>query len=126
MKVENGKATILVVDDEQDVLRMLGKFLRGEGFEVIEAEDPRDALAMCSTPQPEIDLVLSDYKMPHMSGLDLGLALRTIRPDLPIVFMSGNVEAEGLLIANGFRCLRKPFDFPEMVITLHDVLALRF
>jgi two-component system cell cycle sensor histidine kinase/response regulator CckA len=113
MRSERAK-TVLLVDDEPDILRMVGKFSRGEGYGVLEVESPENALALCSNPESEIDLLLSDYRMPSMNGLDLGLAIRKIRPNLPMIFMSGNLESEALLVSNGFRCLRKPFLFPEM------------
>jgi CheY-like chemotaxis protein len=87
------KATVLVVDDDREVLDIVAMYLRSEGFEVIEIQNAAEAVNVCAESQ-SIDLVLSDYKMPGMNGMELGKTRREVRPDLPTLFMSGNCEAE--------------------------------
>jgi CheY-like chemotaxis protein len=112
-----------VVDDERDLLNMVARFLGKAGYAIIEVENPEEALSICSRLESRIDLLLSDYKMPGMSGMQLGMTVRTIRPNLPMLFMSGNCEAEELLGANGFRCLRKPFVLTELECLIQEILG---
>jgi DNA-binding NtrC family response regulator len=116
------RATIIVVDDERDLLNMVARFLSNAGYNVIEVENPEEALSICSRLDSRVDLLLSDYRMPGMSGMQLGMTLRTVRPNLPMLFMSGNCEAEELLVANGFRCLRKPFILTDLADLIHEIL----
>ena len=115
--------TILVVDDEPDLLNMVARFLGNAGYNVIEVENPVEALSICSQSEVVIDLLLSDYRMPGMSGMQLGMTLRAIRPNLPMIFMSGNREGQELLVANGFRCLRKPFLLPDLGNLIQEILG---
>jgi CheY-like chemotaxis protein len=116
------KATILVVDDERDLLSMVARFLGNAGYNIIEAENPHEALSICSRLESGVDLLLSDYRMPGMNGMQLGTTVRTVRPNLPMLFMSGNCEAEEILVANGFRCLRKPFVLTELESLIQEIL----
>jgi CheY-like chemotaxis protein len=117
------RATVVVVDDERDLLTMVGRFLSNAGYDIIEVENPEEALSICSRLESRIDLLLSDYRMPGMSGMQLGMTVRTVRPNLPMLFMSGNCEAEELLGANGFRCLRKPFLLPDLGRLIQEILG---
>lgn len=93
--------TILVVDDEEFILRFVGTVLRNDGHSVLVAPDgPRglDALAR-HTP----DLLISDVIMPTMKGTELAAAARRLQPDLPILLMSGSEQPDG------YRFLAKPF-----------------
>ena len=117
------KATVLVVDDERDLLNMVARFLSGAGYNIIEVENPEEALSICSRLESGVDILLSDYRMPGMNGMQLGMTLRTIRPNLPMLFMSGNCEAEELLVANGFRCIRKPFVLTDLGSLIEEILG---
>jgi two-component system cell cycle sensor histidine kinase/response regulator CckA len=81
--------TILLVEDEADVRRFVREMLHSEGYSVVEAIDQSDAIALCSRAGENIDLVLTDVVMPDMSGPELADRLRSVRPDLKILFMSG-------------------------------------
>jgi DNA-binding NtrC family response regulator len=115
---------ILVVDDEASLLMTLAANLELEGFEVAEAKNAEQALAELRT--REFDLVLSDIRMPGMSGVDLCRAIHQSRPELPVVLMTAfSVESvvrdavnEGALLV-----LPKPFAIEQLVRIL--VSALR-
>jgi DNA-binding NtrC family response regulator len=115
---------ILVVDDEASLLMTLVANLELEGFEVAEAKNAEQALAELRT--REFDLVLSDIRMPGMSGVDLCRAIHKAKPELPVVLMTAfSVESvvrdavnEGALLV-----LPKPFAIEQLVRIL--VSALR-
>jgi CheY-like chemotaxis protein len=116
------RPTVLLVDDERDILYVVGRFLRLAGYTVIEAESPFQAIAICGASETQIDLLLSDYSMPGMNGAELAESLQKGRPTLRTVFLSGNPEAEELLAPKGYICLRKPVVFSELLETMQTVL----
>jgi signal transduction histidine kinase/CheY-like chemotaxis protein len=85
-----GSETILLVEDESSVRRMLREALRNAGYKVWEAENGADALGQWGARIDEVDLVVTDIVMPVMNGLRLVEELRYRRPDLKVVFMSGH------------------------------------
>ncbi|HTD60194.1 MAG TPA: PAS domain S-box protein [Gemmatimonadaceae bacterium] len=89
-KPANGKS-VLVVEDEEAVRRYAARVLANEGYTVVEAGDGVEALDRWQT-QGGVDVVLTDVIMPRMGGRILVERLRAMRPDLPVVFMSGYAE----------------------------------
>lgn len=87
-----GTETILLVDDEEPVRRMIARVLQGQGYTVLAAENGASALGMLADPAVRADLVISDLAMPNMGGRELAQKLLEIRPKLRVVFMSGDAE----------------------------------
>ena len=81
--------TILVVEDEQAVRWVVRRVLEREGYRVLEAATPREALRLAAQAGEGFSLVLSDVVLPDLTGAELGRALRSIRPGVSILFMSG-------------------------------------
>ncbi len=121
--LQDARNTILVVDDEVELLDLIAYILRRPGYEILEARTSREALSICERVEVPIDLVLSDFNLPGMNGLDLAKELERLRPNLPIIFMSGNLEASDDLVDRGFVCLKKPFTFADMVYIVDETLA---
>jgi len=87
--VPERKKTVLVVDDDEAIRRLVAQVLRSGGHDVVVAADGRDALsALSALPRPP-DLLLTDVVMPGMKGPELVRALRERLPALRVVFMSG-------------------------------------
>jgi len=84
-----GSETILLVDDEEGVRKLVSAVLRSNGYDVLEAHTGMAALATYEKNGHKIDLVLTDVVMPMMSGLELGRELATRAPGLKILYMSG-------------------------------------
>ena len=78
--------TILVVDDEVNYLTVMEALLGGVGYEVLTAPSAPEALKVAGT--ADLDLVLTDMKMPKMSGIELMDELHRLYPDLPVVIMT--------------------------------------
>lgn len=104
-----GRAHILVVDDDPDVLWITAEDLRGVGYVVAEAESGRAALALLEREDP-CDLMVVDLVMPGLSGMDTARLARRSRPDLKVLFCSGYADLSGFEgdIGNDV-LLKKPF-----------------
>jgi len=102
--------TILVVDDDASVRKMVCAVLKNAGYGCVEATGAEDAL---SKVRDDVALVLSDVVMPEMDGLNMAKQIRNRFADLPILFMSGYNDVEGL---DEFRCLNKPFASLSVVV----------
>jgi two-component system cell cycle sensor histidine kinase/response regulator CckA len=87
--VAPGSETILLVEDQEEVRRLTGRILRANGYNVIEAGDGMDALAILEAKARAVSLVLTDAIMPRMNGPALMRAARGRWPNLPFVIMSG-------------------------------------
>jgi two-component system cell cycle sensor histidine kinase/response regulator CckA len=120
-----GSETILLVEDEEAVRTMAQRMLERNGFRVIVARDPADALRIASEPEQRIDLLLTDVVMPVMSGAALAAQLTARRPDLVVLYVSGytdgTVGAHGVL-ESGASFLQKPFTSEQLVLKLRSVL----
>ena len=81
--------TILVVDDNPLVLRVVVAIPKAETFKVLAADSGSSAIKLAPKYHDAIDLLLSDVKMPNMSGPDLGQELKKARPDLHVMLISG-------------------------------------
>ncbi len=120
-----GSETLLLVEDEPAVRRLLARTLRGHGYRVFEAEDGVAGLALAENEGPAIDLVVTDVVMPRMGGIALASKLQTLRPGLQVLFLSGHPgQSESTpesAVPNG-RFLQKPFDDETLLATLREML----
>ena len=122
--MSNDTPTLLVVDDEARILSALRRSLRREGWRILTASTPDEALRMLD--EEPIDAVLSDHKMPRMSGLDVLEVAARRRPNAARILISGwpdEIPAERLA-ALGVRALvPKPWDDAELKRILRAALA---
>src|SRR5687767_10446630 len=104
---------ILVVDDDPVVLRVVSRLLTADGYRVLTAPDGQAAWGLLQGPPPApIDLLLTDVRMPHMGGAELGRRLSMSRPEIPVLYMTGfTVEVEWELPEDirSTRLILKPF-----------------
>jgi len=101
----HGRATILLVDDDDQVRVVMATMLRDRGYEIIEAANLRTAMVQAEAVDP-LDLVVTDVTMAGGDGVALARRLRKRRPSLSILFVSGHMYREGL---EGEIVLAKPF-----------------
>ena len=118
--------TVLVVEDEPAVRELTGRILAENGYRVIDAADGYRARILCDQFQGEIDLLLSDVVMPGMSGREVAEQLRTLRPGLRVLYMSGH--AGDVLDHHGFageqtQLLQKPFDRDRLLAGVRAALS---
>jgi len=113
---------ILVVDDEPVQRELISGFLKKQAFDVVVAETGAKALELFR--QDSIDLILTDQKMPHMSGLDLLQAVRAINPEIPVILITafGSIEAAVSAIQGGATdYLTKPLNLDELLFRIRQV-----
>ena len=107
-----GSETVLVVEDEEAVRKLIDQALRKYGYRVVEATNGTEALRVCESRKTPIRLMITDVVMPGMSGSELAARLRALQPDIRVLYMSGYTDdaviRHGLLDASMF-FLRKPF-----------------
>jgi two-component system nitrogen regulation response regulator NtrX len=119
-------ASVLIVDDEANIRRMLASLLRAEGYRVREAADARAGLA--AVRQEEPDAMLLDLVMPGGTGLDLLPEVRKHAPELPVVMMSGQAALTDAVRATklgAFHFLEKPLSPEGVLVTLRSAIELR-
>ncbi len=120
--------TILVVEDEEAVLRLAERILGSVGYRVLTASNGPDALAAAERHAGPIDLLLTDVIMPGMDGKRLYESLGRRHAGLPVVFMSGHhrdVLAGRDIDSAGTGFIQKPFTAPELIRQVRDVLGKR-
>jgi two-component system, cell cycle sensor histidine kinase and response regulator CckA len=107
-QVQRIKKTILVVDDDPNVLTLVSGLLVDSEYNILTASTSAGALQQSREFKGEINLLLSDFQMPGMSGVDLATAMTLDRPQLKVLLMSG--FPTGMLVLNeGWHFLQKPF-----------------
>jgi CheY-like chemotaxis protein len=114
--------TILVVDDNAAVLKIVVELLRHAQFLVLSARNGAEAIDLVAKTEGRIDLLLSDVDMPEMSGPDLGLFLKKTRPDLHVMLMSGGENGNLLVLNYGWAFIQKPFVAAKLVQMIVNVL----
>ena len=119
-------ARILVVDDEAHILHVLSLKLRNAGYEVFTAVDGEEAFELAGQESP--DLVITDFQMPYMTGLELCRALATHPPTarIPVLILTARgyaLDDEDLKIGNIRRVLNKPFSPRAVLQVVQEVLA---
>jgi signal transduction histidine kinase/ActR/RegA family two-component response regulator len=123
-----GRETILVVEDEQLVRRLLSKTLKKYEYKVIEAIDCEDAIRICGQGDRKIDLLLTDVVMPKMNGYELSERIKKTRPSIRVLFISGysdEIIAHHEVFDTGVSLLQKPFTPGELIKSIRDVLDSR-
>ena len=127
MKKLRGKF-VLIVDDDTRMLRALEKVLTGEGAAVSTAQWAGDALDFMTARQTRVDLVITDLRMPFVSGMTVVFAIHKIFPALPIIvltaFGSPDVKAE-CLRQGAAAFLEKPLNTEQLLAAIEDVFVLK-
>jgi DNA-binding response OmpR family regulator len=111
--------TVLVVDDEAAIRRVVRRALERNGAEVLEAEGGETALALLQRRADPIDLVITDLTMPDIGGLAVAQVLSVFRPELPVLAMSGNPGTPSP--DRRLSLLLKPFTLAELLVAIRLV-----
>lgn len=118
---------ILMVDDDDDLRKLLRALLEGDGYEVFSCRDASRALKVFAS-RGDVDLLLTDFRMPQMTGVELAQKIADEKPDLPVLILSGAVlpdDALATIAANKWDLIAKPCDVPVLLQTIADRLETR-
>jgi two-component system cell cycle sensor histidine kinase/response regulator CckA len=107
-----GVETVLVVEDEEQLLDLTVSYLKKFGYTVIGAKSPREAITICQQSGQNIDLLVTDVIMPEMNGKELKTQIDLLKPDIKTIFMSGytaDIVAKRGILEEGVHFIQKPF-----------------
>ena len=123
--VRGGDETILLVEDEVSILQLIMIMLEHQGYTVMTASTPGEAISLAKAHPCEIDLLMTDVVMPEMNGGDLARNLMSFYPNLKRLFMSGytaNVIAHQGVLEEGVLFIQKPFRSPDLAAKVREAL----
>jgi len=126
--VERGHETLLVVEDEPANLRLMTRVLRDEGYVVLPARNPAEAIELAKSDRGEIQLLLTDVVMPGMNGPELADTLFALGLRVEQLFMSGHpadVSAVRGVLDPGVRFIQKPFSIDDLTVRVRAALDQR-
>jgi DNA-binding NtrC family response regulator len=116
---------ILLVDDDDGVLRAITRLLRRSGYQVKPFIDAAAALQSCD--KHRYDVVISDYRMPGMNGVEFLNALRDVHPLIVRIILSGEADRDAVLASINesavYRFLTKPWDDAVLIDTVSDAVS---
>ena len=124
-KAHRGSGTILLVDDEEDVLNMTEKVLQLNGYDVITADDGPGAIETFKSRSGEVSAVVIDLIMPDMPGDETSREIRKISPEVPIILLSGYHEIDAAEMKDEFgitAVIRKPYRIDAFLKTLQGII----
>lgn len=121
------KFSVLIVDDEDDVRNALGRSLRREGYELHFAASGTQALEVLQ--KVRVDLVVTDHRMPDMTGLELVKTIKATHPDVMRIILTGYADFDTIKAAVNeaeiYRFLTKPWDDDDLRLTIRTALERR-
>ncbi|HBI15343.1 MAG TPA: hypothetical protein DDY20_07500 [Desulfobulbaceae bacterium] len=123
---ETGHETILLVEDEPMILEIAKEMIEKQGYSVLTASTPGEAIRLARQHTGEIHLLITDVIMPDMNGRDLARNLQPLCPGLRYLFMSGytaNVIAQHGVLDEGIHFIQKPFTMKDLATRIRDVLS---
>ena len=125
MGLTKGRETILLVEDDQAILKMTEKMLKQLGYQILTAQTPKEAINIAQKYTNNIHLLITDVVMPDMSGPELTERLLTIFPNIKVLFMSGytaNVIAHQGVLDEGVHFIQKPFSIKDLSTKVRSIL----
>jgi len=120
------KKTILLVEDEKGVLNLIKKILETSDFKVFTASDAEQALEIAARNPYQINLLLTDVRLPKMNGVELSKRLHAAYPNIKTLFMSGYADLKEGIAENGqkFTLIAKPFTFKDLLDSVNKALSM--
>jgi len=128
MEHSSAKTTILVVDDEPEIRKLVSAMLTNSGYQIILADTGEQAIKLFRKQPKAIDLLLTDVVAPGMAGPTLADQLTELKPDLLVLFMSGydnRQVVQKYVVEKGHLLLPKPFTVKQLEEKVEEALRTR-
>src|SRR5687767_6790927 len=120
------KDRVLIVEDDRDMLDMLGEILDDAGYETVVCSDAHEALNLIKDEGELLDLVITDVRMPGVKGDEILFAVRSSRAEAPVIVITafGSVEhAVEMVKAGAYQYITKPFHSEELLTAVAQALG---
>lgn len=117
--------TILVVEDDLSILKLIDKILNVHGYKVLAARTPNEAMVLAKEHTVALNLLITDVVMPEINGKELAARVHALNPDIKILFMSGHtadVIAHRGVLEEGINFIQKPFSTKNLAAKVRAVL----
>jgi signal transduction histidine kinase len=124
-QLPRGSETILLVEDEETVRKLIRSLLEMCGYTVLEAAGGGEAILLCEQHRGPLHLLMTDVVMPHMNGHQVVERVKLLRPDLKVIYMSGYAENSVLPagLPPGTAFLQKPFGPDSLALKVREILG---
>jgi two-component system cell cycle sensor histidine kinase/response regulator CckA len=119
--------TVLLVDDNEGVRVLSARVLEEAGYSVLEASTGRGALDVLRAREQVVDLMITDVRMPQMSGGELAAEVKQLQPTMPVLFISGYTEepfGRRSPVPSSIRVLQKPFTPETLLSRVAELIGL--
>jgi two-component system, cell cycle sensor histidine kinase and response regulator CckA len=126
MKLQGGAKTVLIVEDEDQILNLSKEMLEMLGYKVLAVNETDKALRLAKEYDGNIDLLLTDVMMPGMNGKELSERIVAFKPGLKRLYMSGytpDVIAGQGILEDGIQFIPKPFSFKDLAAKVKEILG---
>jgi DNA-binding NtrC family response regulator len=121
-----GGETILLVEDDWEVCKVVASLLGGQGYRILVAGHAQNAISMAENSSPPIDLLLTDMVMPGMNGDALAEAIQRLSPGTAVLYMSGytdhRMDMDRKGFNGGYHFIQKPFTADALLAKVRSVI----
>ena len=121
------RGTVLLVEEEQNVRALLGKYLADQGYATLEARNAEEALLRCKEHNSSaVNLMICDLVMDEMNGVELARQLRTYHPRMKTIYLSSHSESSVIyrgIPLTELQFLPKPFKLKELISSVNEMLS---
>lgn len=126
--IKGGYETIFIVEDDEDMRKIISEILQALGYNIIIASDGEEGLNIFTERHDEIDFVILDVVMPKLSGREVYEEIKKIKPDVACLFVTGyslNGSHTDFILKQGVEVLQKPYSFEDIAIKIREALDKR-
>jgi PAS domain S-box-containing protein len=126
--IKGGHETILVVEDDEDMRKILSEILRSLGYNIVIASDGEEGLDIFAKRHDEIDFIVLDVVMPKLSGREVYEEMKKIKADVACLFVTGyslNGSHTDFILKEGIEVLQKPYSFEDIALKIRESLDKR-
>ena len=120
------RGTVLLVEEEQNVRALLGKYLAEQGYAILEARTSDEALAECRSRKAPVHLMICDLMMSEMNGVELARQARSFHPGLRTLYLAAHSESSMMIRGiplTDISFLPKPFKLKELISSVNELLG---